>query len=72
MKKVFKCALLWMTFISVIMLIMAADSINFMAWVLLLIMNIVLVWACSKILSYSELYKYSGSAYFENLLKKSK
>ena len=69
MKKVFKFMLLWITFISVILLIMTVDSISFIGWMLWLFLNMALIWACFKTLSYEELYKYSGSASIDRLFK---
>ena len=69
MKKVLKLILLWVTLISVSLLIMAIDSISFIGGVLWLFLNMALIWACFKTLSYEELYKYSGSASIDRFFK---
>ena len=69
MKKVLKLILLWVTLISVSLLIMAIDSISFIGGVLWLLLNMALIWACFKALSYRELYKYSGSASIDRFFK---
>ena len=70
--KIYKAILLWATIISIAIYIMGFESmVEESRWALMaiwFIMNILFCWMCKSVLTVRDVYKLSGTYYFEKLL----
>ena len=74
--RIYKTMLLWATGISILMFLMGLESmVENSKWSMILVwlvINILFYWMCRQQLTYRGFYKFSGTQWFENLLRKSK
>ena len=71
--KIYKAVLLWCTIISITIFVLGLESmIQESRWTLMLVwltMNVVFCWMCKSVLTIRDVYKLSGTYYFEKSLR---
>lgn len=71
--KIYKAILLWATMFSIIMFILGLESMiresRYSLALVWLLINIIFIWMCKMQLTYKDVYKLSGTYWFENMLK---
>lgn len=72
--KIYKAMLLWATVFSIVLFILGLESMieenRFSLALVWLLINIIFIWMCRMQLTYKDVYKLSGTYWFENMLKK--